>query len=1237
MTRLFFHDIQSSNTSARTIHNLLTVNAQHHPQAMALTAPGRLPLSYGRLLQHIDVVTDALHTLGVGRQERVALVLPQGPEMAVAFLAVASVATCAPLNPAYQANEFALYLTDLQAKAMIVQAGLDSPARAVAQSLAVPIIELAPMVDAAAGMFTLTGEAIAAHREAEGARPDDVALVLHTSGTTARPKIVPLTHTNLCLSAQNIASALELTDTDRCLNVMPLFHIHGLVGALLSSLAAGASVVCTPGFHARQFFAWQEAFRPTWYTAVPTMHQALLTWAGQHRESMHRSPLRFIRSCSAALPPSVASALEQVFNAPVIEAYGMTEAAHQIASNPLPPRQRHAGSVGLATGGEVAIMDEAGRFLPAGQTGEIVIRGTQVTSGYADNPEANAQAFVQGWLRTGDQGVMDAAGYIFLTGRLKEMINRGGEKIAPREIDEVLLQHPAVAQAVTFAMPHAQLGEEVAAAVVLHTPGSITASALQEFVATRLAAFKVPRQIVLVDDLPKGATGKVQRLGLAEKFGLRAVDTSVASEAEAFAAPTTPLEEQLAAIWTHVLGSEHVSRHDDFFRLGGDSILATQFLARVRDTLHAEVSFPAFFALPTIAGLAQHLATAGQTGGTLSAPVLQPISSQEALPLSFAQQRLWFLAQLYPDSPAYNRPLALRLHGPLDHTALEQSLNDIVKRHEVLRATFPATQGQPVQCITPALALTIPVVDLQDLPAATREAAAQRLVTTETQQPFDLTRGPLVRAMVVRLDTMDHVLLVVLHHLVFDAWSAEVLLKELATLYEAYTTGHPASLPALPHQYADFVHWQHQSVQGERLAAQLAYWQHQLAGVPAALDLPMARPRPSIQTFHGERQRLIFPQSLCEALKTLSRQQGVTLFMTLLAAFKVVLQRYSGQTDMVVGVPTAGRLHTAIEGLIGCFLNTLALRTEVSGSLTFREFLQHVCQVMLDAYTHQEVPFEKVVEVVQPERDLSRPPLFQVLFNLENIPRQALATHSIRLEPFECDSGVAQYDIVVELHEAANGLVCDLVYNTDLFDAATMARMLEHFQTVLQEVAANPQQRLQDLSLLTTSEQQQVLVRLALPAPAYDRPALAASFVAPRSPVEEAVASVWTDILRLEQVGVHDNFFDLGGHSLLATQVMSRIRHTFHVELPLHRLFAEPTVAGLARCIEACQRGADGSLRLCPYCRWRDRGQRRSPVCRSAYGFLTSGSRTAISTTSRQPSTSPVGSTWRLWSAVSTT
>ena len=488
-----------------------------------------------------------------------------------------------------------------------------------------------------------------------------------------------------------------------------------------------------------------------------------------------------------------------MFKVPVIEAYGMTEAAHQIASNPLPPQQRKAGSVGIATGAEVAVMDEAGRVLPPGAQGEIVIRGANVTPGYADNPEANAQAFVQTWFRTGDLGVVDLEGYVFLTGRLKEIINRGGEKIAPREIDEVLLQHPLVAQAVTFALPHPQLGEDVAAAVVLHTPGTATVQALQEFVAAHLAAFKVPRQIVFVDDLSKGATGKVQRVGLAEKLGLTAIEMALSGEAEAFAAPITPLEEKLAAIWAHALGIERASRHDDFFQAGGDSILATQFLLRVWDALHVEVPFPSFFACPTIAGLAQYIETAGHTTHTLLPP-LQAVLRQGDLPLSFAQQRLWFLSQLDPDNPAYNRPIILRLTGRLDLAALTQSLNEIIRRHESLRTTFPAKEGQPVQHIAPVLTLNVSVVELQELPVAEREAEGRRLVDAETQRLFDLAHGPLVRATVLCLGAEEHVLLVVVHHIVFDAWSAAVFVRELTTLYEACTTGKPATLPQQPIQ-----------------------------------------------------------------------------------------------------------------------------------------------------------------------------------------------------------------------------------------------------------------------------------------------------------------------------------------------------------------------------------------------------------------------------------------------------
>ena len=449
------------------------------------------------------------------------MVLPNGPEMAAAFLAVACGATTAPLNPAYRGDEFDFYLSDLNAKALMIQQGMDSPARAVAAQRGIPVIELVPG-EGAAGDFGLVAPAgMVGPAALPGmAAAEDVALVLHTSGTTSRPKIVPLRQVNITASAAHIGHFLELSPGDCCMNIMPLFHIHGLIAAVLSSVAAGGSVSCTPGFNAFKFFAWYDEVRPSWYTAVPTMHQALLPLAGRNAEIIGRGRLRLIRSSSASLPPQVMTALEEVFHVPVIESYGMTEAAHQMASNPLPPRAHFAGSVGVAAGPEVAIMDDDGRLLPSGGLGEIVIRGRNVTAGYEANPEANAKAFTNGWFRTGDQGTIDADGYLRLTGRLKEIINRGGEKVSPLEVDEVLMDHPAVAQVVTFAMPHSKLGEEVAAAVVLREGAALDEAGLRAFAGERLAPFKVPRRIVFLGEIPKGATGKLQRIGLAEKLGL---------------------------------------------------------------------------------------------------------------------------------------------------------------------------------------------------------------------------------------------------------------------------------------------------------------------------------------------------------------------------------------------------------------------------------------------------------------------------------------------------------------------------------------------------------------------------------------------------------------------------------------------------------------------------------------------------------------------------------------------
>ena len=481
--------------------------------ALAISSPeGGLRLTYRELRELTGRTVEKLNAMGIGRGDRVAIVLPNGPQMAAAFVTIAAGATTAPLNPAYRAEEFEFYLTDLKAKALVVVGA--SPARAVAARLGVPIVEMRG--------FELEEPPGLRGRAAKPGlgEADDVALVLHTSGTTARPKIVPLLQRNVLASARHISQTLALTPGDVCLNIMPLFHIHGLMAATLSSLSSGAQVCCTPGFNALKYFGWLDEVKPTWNTAVPTMHQAILARAGRNPEIVGRSKLRFIRSSSSSLPPQVMQELEATFRAPVIEAYGMTEAAHQMASNPLPPRPRFAGSVGIAAGPEIAIMDDRGALLAAGETGEVVIRGPNVTPGYEANPEANAKSFTNGWFRTGDQGVLDAEGYLRLTGRLKELINRGGEKISPLEVDAVLMDHPAVQQVVTFGIPHDKLGEEVAAAVVLREGKTATERELRDFAAQRLADFKVPRKIVMLSEIPKGATGKLQRIGLAAKLGL---------------------------------------------------------------------------------------------------------------------------------------------------------------------------------------------------------------------------------------------------------------------------------------------------------------------------------------------------------------------------------------------------------------------------------------------------------------------------------------------------------------------------------------------------------------------------------------------------------------------------------------------------------------------------------------------------------------------------------------------
>jgi acyl-CoA synthetase (AMP-forming)/AMP-acid ligase II len=581
----------------------------HRP---AILAPDHLPLTYAQLGAVIDRAVDALHGVGVGRGDRVGIVLPNGPAAAVVTAAVATAATAAPLNPAYSARELTFYLADLGARAVVVPAQGAAEARAAAAGLGALVIEAAEG-GPEAGAVTLSGPAGPRPSDPALATPADIALVLHTSGTTSRPKIVPLRQQDIMLTAANICARLELTQRDRSLNVMPLFHVHGLINSVLATLWAGGSVVCTPGFQPGRFFDWLGEYRPTWYTAVPTLHQAVLREASRPASTAAQSAgLRFVRSSSSPLPPRVYRELEALFGSPVIESYGMTE-VDQITCNPLPPAVRKPGSVGLPGGPQVAIMTSAGALLPHGAEGEVVVRGANVMAGYEAKPEVNRAAFCAGWFRTGDLGALDDDGYLFLHGRIKEIIDRGGEKISPREVDDVLLDHPSVLEAATFPLAHPVLVQEVAAAVVLRPGASLAPHDLRVFAAERLAGFKVPSRVVVVDAIPKGPTGKLQRDRLAEQLGL----PTATADGDPLA-PRDALEQRVAAVWASVLGLGSVGVLDDFMQIGGTSLLAYQVVQEIGRTFRRAAPGHLAATTSTVAEMAAALRDEGWSAAAAS-------------------------------------------------------------------------------------------------------------------------------------------------------------------------------------------------------------------------------------------------------------------------------------------------------------------------------------------------------------------------------------------------------------------------------------------------------------------------------------------------------------------------------------------------------------------------------------------------------------------------------------------
>ena len=1106
------------------LYRILEEQARRIPESPALLAPGRPPLTYGCLLPEAIKIVHALNATGIGKSDRVALSIPDGPEMVMSCIAVGLTATCAPLNPGYRPNELENHLTDLRARVLIVESGLESRARPVARSLGIPVLRLTAGTASEAGAspwWAKPGFRQPSLRSQD--RPIPSLRCTHQARSHGRHSC----HCHTAMSAFRLGTfAGGRTDFGRSLFERDAVVPHPRPEHGVRITCRWSKHRLSAGFSPAQFFECLETFRPTWYSAAPAIHQMILEKARLHPDIIARSSLRFIRSASAAMPRQLMAEMERAFKAPLIEAYGMTEAAPQIASNRLPPTPRKPGSVGLAAGPEVGIVDESGNLLPPGKPGEIVIRGSNVMEAYEDDPSANRSAFVGDWLRSGDTGYLDEDGYLFVTGRLKEIINRGGEKVSPREVEDVLLNHPAVAQAVAFPVPHPVLGEDVGAAVVLQSDASPGRSGseleqqkqivreIREFAAARLASFKVPQQIVMVSEIPKGATGKPRRTEMAQQLGLGSSAENTLHACPGSGPPHTPTEATLVDIWAGLLGIDHPGIHDNFFQLGGHSLLAAQVISRLRQEFGVEVPLESFFQRPTVSELAElveeklaglerrkgspietNCSTAGLQHSrtpelTPTVELTRPIAkrpSSTAYPLSLAQKRLWFLDQLETGNAAYNISASLWLRGPLVEATLERALNEIRTRHEALRTNFHLFGAHPVQVVAPPQLVRLTVVDLTGLPVPDRKSTAVQLAAKAAEQPFDLSRDALFRAELVRLAADEHALLLTMHHLVSDGWSIGILYRELRTLYGAFLAGQRSPLQELPIQYSDFVAQEQESLAGSALEKRLDFWREELLHCPTEINLPVDRPRPVIQTCRGATLDWALSAEVTRDLKALSLSEGATPFMTLLAVFQVLLFRLTRQDRFLVGIPTSNRSQLETELLIGFFAHTLVVRADLSGDPIFTELLSRVRTTALRAFAHQDVPLEKLVQEIHPKRDLSRAPLFQVMFAFQNYPgtspgESGKVTLELQTEGFDaadspspiklaaglqgCPLHVsrehAKIDLTLYLRETRQGLAGTWQYNSDLFLETTISRISKQFQALIEAVVSDSKRRLSE-------------------------------------------------------------------------------------------------------------------------------------------------------------------------------
>jgi amino acid adenylation domain-containing protein len=1141
------------------VHQLFERQVRQTPDSVALVFEGQT-ITYRELNARANRLAHYLAALGVGPEVPVGVCLEPSLELAVAVLgAMKAGGIYLPLDPEDPRQRLDFFVADSRPAVVLTKScWLDRFSAPEARVVALDV----------------EGEAFARESGEDlpcRATPDNGVCLLYTSGSTGQPKGVVNLHrgiANYLLAKEQMAG---LGPDDRVLFTTPISFDTSVEEFFFGLTCGGCLVIERAGGQKRDMRHLVELIgreRVTTACFVPSTLRLLL-------EEEDLDGCRWLKRVFVGGEVLTRDLLERFFRrigAELYNEYGPTEASIDVAVwNCRLDDSRRTIPIGQPIANvRLYILDEARNPVPIGIPGELYIGGVAVARGYLNRPELNAERFLSDpfsddgggtMYRTGDRCRWLPDGNIEFLGRRDGQVKIHGGRLELGEVEAAIGRHPSVAQAAVVVRRSSPDYQYLAAYVVprgRHIDDEARTEftkELRQFLRSAVPEYMVPQAFEVMESLPKLSSGKLNRAALPDA-------TLAARQERRYVAPRTPVEKQLAAIWAEVLRVERVGAHDNFFDLGGHSLLAVRLISQLRNALEVELPVATLFASPTLDELAEQIEQLKASGRTLEATAIPRSPRDRPVPVSYSQAPFWVISRLHPEASLYAAHPTLRFRGPLDAAALEQAFNEVLRRHEALRTTFVEQGGEVVQVIAPHQARSVPVVDLSGLPAEAREAELLRHAKAESQRPIDLAEGPLMRLQLLRLGPDEHVVLVAMHHIVYDGWSLAVLSRELVTAYLAFTSGRPSPLPDLPIQYADFAAWQRARLDGEVLDKLRGYWLKQLEGLPA-LELAADHARPAVRTTRVGACEHRLPRQLNQALQQLGNEQGVTKFMALLAAFEVLLHRRSSQEDFAVSTPVAGRLRPETEGLIGCFINDLVLRANLAGDPSVRQLLARVRETVLQGFEHQEMPFMRLVEEFAPPRSPRRCTLVAAELIFHNEPVGAETVPGLELmdsqRPIETEGGDS--DVSLEVYDLEEGPRLRLCYSADLFEPGTAASILEDFQAVLEAMIANPQQRVSELPGARFQ---------AVPSPAApSAPKPAPTYVAPRSAVEQDLAAIWARLLKREQVGIHDNFFEVGGNSLLAVLAAEHASTAFGIELPPSTLFLAPTVAALAERIEA--------------------------------------------------------------------